>query len=89
MNLEVKKDLKNGKAGDLEGWRYELIKNAGKDLDTSMLNMINELVTHFLVPEEWERMTIKPISKGKGDLQSMNSKRGVFLTNLVSKFMKK
>ena len=37
----MKREIKNGKAPDLQGWRYELVKNAGKDFDDSMLKMIN------------------------------------------------
>ena len=39
---KMKKDLKCGKAPDLQGWRYEIVKYAGEDLDRSMLTMINE-----------------------------------------------
>ena len=86
---KVKREIKNGKAPDLEGWRYELIKNAGKDFDDSMLKMINTVVTNNIVPEEWTYLIIKSISKGKGDLLSMDSKRGLFLTNIVSKIVEK
>ena len=86
---KVKRELKNGKAPDLQGWRYEFIKNAGKDLDESMLKMINTVVTNNIVPEQWIYLIIKSISKGKGDLLSMDSKRGLFLTNIVSKFVEK
>ena len=86
---KVKKELKNRKSQDLQGWRYEFIKNAGKDLDESILKMVNELAACFLVPEEWEEMVVKSISKGKGDLKAMISKRGLFLTNIASKLMEK
>ena len=86
---EMKKSLKSGKAPDLQGWRYEMVKHAGKDLDKSMLEMINELATNNMTVEEWEEMVIKSIGKGKGDQQSMDSKRGLFLTNIVSKVMEK
>ena len=86
---KVKKELKNGKAADLQGWRYEFIKNAGEDLDDSILTMINEVVRSFLVPEEWEEMVIKSVSKGKGDLRAMTSRRGLFLTNIISKLTEK
>ena len=86
---EVKKEIKNGKAPDLQGWRYELVKNAGEDLEESILCMINELVSAFAVPIEWLEMIIKSIGKGKGDSHSMNSKRGLFLTNILSKVMEK
>ena len=85
----MKKEIKNGKAPDLQGWRYELVKNAGKDFDDSMLKMINTVVTNNIVPEEWTYLIIKSISKGKGDLLSMDSKRGLFLTNIVSKIAEK
>ena len=51
--------------------------------------MINELVTTFAVPLEWLEMIVKSIGKGKGDLHSMNSKRGLFLTNILSKVVEK
>ena len=86
---KVKKELKNGKAPDLQGWRYEMVKNAGTDLDESMLKMINTVITNNIVPQEWIYLIIKAISKGKGDLLSMDSKRGLFLTNIVSKIAEK
>ena len=51
--------------------------------------MINELVSTFTVPIEWLEMIIKSIGKGKGDPHSMNSKRGLFLTNILSKIVEK
>ena len=85
----VKKSLKAGKAPDLQGWRYEIVKHAGEDLDKSILKMVNELATNNMVVEEWAEMIIKSIGKGKGDQQTMHSKRGLFLTNIVSKVMEK
>ena len=86
---QMKKELKSGKAPDLQGWRYEVIKYAGEDLERSILTMVNELATNNIVAKEWEEMIIKSISKMKGDLRSMSSKRGLFLTNIVSKVMEK
>ena len=40
--------------------------------------MNNELATNNIVAKEWEEMIIKAISKMKGDLKTMNSKRGLF-----------
>ena len=37
---EVKKEIKSGKAPDMQGWRYKLISNAGENLDESILEMI-------------------------------------------------
>ena len=86
---QMKKDLKPRKAPDLQGWRYEMIKHAGADLEESLMIMVNEMTTTNMTAEEWEEMIIKAISKGKGDLQSMGSKRGLFLTNIISKVIEK
>ena len=86
---KVKKSLKPRKAPDQQRWRYEYVKHGGTDLDESILKMANEMVSKWMIPEEWEQMIIKAISKNKGDLKSMNSKRGLFLTNIVSKVVEK
>ena len=85
----VKKGLKPRKAPDQQRWRYEYVKYGGKDLDESILKMVNEMITNWVIPEQWEEMIIKAISKNKGDLKTMNSKRGLFLTNIVSKVVEK
>ena len=86
---QMKKQLQNRKAPDLQGWRYEMVKYAGEDLERSLLIMFNELATNNIIAEEWVHMVIKAISKMKGDLQAMSSKRGLFLTNILSKVMEK
>ena len=85
----MRKDLKARKAPDTQGWRYELIKHAGKDLEESILTMVNELTANNIIAEEWAEMIIKAISKGKGDLKTMGSKRGLFLSNIISKAIEK
>ena len=85
----MKKDLKARKAPDTQGWRYELIKWAGDDLEKSILMMVNELTCGNVTVKEWEEMIIKSISKRKGDLKEMGSKRGLFLTNIISKVIEK
>ena len=64
---------RNGKAPDLQGWRYEIIKNAGVDLEKSILLMMNEMATNNVVAQEWEEMIIKAINKPKGDTREMDS----------------
>ena len=68
----VKKGLKPRKAPDQQRWRYEYVKYGGKDFDESILKMVNEMVTNWVIPEQWEEMIIKAISKNKGDLKTMN-----------------
>ena len=86
---KLKKELKAGKAADLQGWKYEMVANAGDDLDDSMLKMLNDVTTNYVVPNQWREMVIKSIGKGKGDPRTMDSKRGLFLTNIVSKVAEK
>ena len=85
----VIKELKKRKAPDKDGWRYEMVIYAGEDLRKSILKMINKLTERYTVPKEWRDMIIKSISKGKGDLRSMDSRRGLFLTNIISKIVEK
>ena len=66
-----------------------MIKHAGEDLERSLIEMVNGLTTNGICPTEWEDMVIKSISKGKGDAKIMGSKRGLFLTNIVSKVIEK
>ena len=81
---EMKSKLKNRKAPDTQGWTYELIKNAGTDLDKSILTAINCLLNEFEVVSEWNEMMIKAVDKTKGWLE-MKQKRGLFMTNIISK----
>ena len=39
------------------------------------------------MPKEWEFMKIKSIYKGKGNKKEMNSHRGIYVTNILSKFL--
>ena len=80
--------LKKGKSADSEGWTYELVMNAGKDLEESIFRMINIVVGNSIVPDEWNKMIIKPIDKTNGWLD-MNKKRGLFITNIISKIVEK
>ena len=84
----MKSKLKKRKAPDMEGWTYEMVINAGDDLDNSIIMMINTLWERYEVPKEWNKMTIQPIDKTSGWLQ-MTEKRGLFLTNIVSKCVEK
>ena len=84
----MKKSLKKRKAGDAEGWMYEMIIYAGKDLEESIKLMINAVLKTKTMPEEWNIMDILPIDKTNGYLE-MNQKRGLFLTNVISKCVEK
>ena len=77
----MKKSLKTRKAPDIQGWSYEMVIHAGKELDQTILKMMNKLLEKKEVPTEWNEMLIKAIDKGTGWLE-MKNKSGFFLTNI-------
>ena len=84
----MKKSLKKRKANDADGWMYEMVIYAGKDLEESIKLMINAVLKTKTMPEEWNIMDILPIDKTSGYLE-MTQKRGLFLTNIISKCVEK
>ena len=67
---------------------YEMVIHAGKDLDESIKLMLNEIVKQKVIPNEWNVMGILPIDKTGGWLE-MLEKRGLFMTNILSKCTEK
>ena len=85
----MKKQLKKKKAPDQEGWRYEWVESAGKDLEKSIRKMMNAMLKHRKPAEEWRAMRIKVTTKKKKKKMEMEFKRGLFLTNIISKCVEK
>ena len=85
----IKANLKNRKTADIENWRYEYIKYAGKDLQDSLIHMINEVMETKQIPNQWKYMKIKSIYKKKGQRQCMKNQRGLFFTNVISKVVER
>eukprot|EP00112_Aurelia_sp_Birch-Aquarium-sp1_P022626 Seg6436.2 transcript_id=Seg6436.2/GoldUCD/mRNA.D3Y31 product="Transposon TX1 putative 149 kDa protein" protein_id=Seg6436.2/GoldUCD/D3Y31 len=85
----INTNLKNRKAADIESWRYEYIKYAGKDLQESLIRMINEVMDVKQIPIQWKDMKIKSIYKKKSQRQSIKNQRGLFLTNVISKVVER
>ena len=50
--------------------------------------IFTEMEVGKFVPKDWNSMIIKSVHK-KGPLQDMNKKRGLFLTNVISKIYEK
>ena len=80
--------LKKRKAHDMEGWNNEMIINGGKEMITSLAKMVNTVMGKYEVPMPWLYMMIKSIHK-KGENAYLTNKRGLFLTNVVSKLFEK
>ena len=81
---EVIKDLKRGKAGDEYKWKNELIIYGGEVVQEGLMKMFNEINKTENIPTQWEGMVIKSIHK-KGSTTKMENRRGLFLTNVISK----
>ena len=83
------KGLKLRKAADGEGWRNEMIKNGGKEMEKSIVKMFNKILKEGTTPRQWENMKIKSIYKNKGSRKEVKNRRGIFITNIISKVFEK
>ena len=54
----------------------------------SIVKICNLIDEQKIIPNEWEKMTIQTLHK-KGDKRQMKNKRGIFLTNILSKVYEK
>ena len=64
---KVRTKLKMNKANDLNGWKNEFIKHAGKYLEISIFEMLNEVVRYVTMPKKLEFMKISSIYRGNGN----------------------
>ncbi len=76
--------LKNKKAKDVNGWKNEFIKHGGEEMEKSIIKIASIVDRTHTTPEEWDKLKIKSIHK-KGPKTLMKNKRGLFITNLISK----
>ena len=94
--LEITKDLeeiaikklKRKKAADEEKWTNEMIVEGGDEMVNSITYMLREISVTQQIPNQWKTMRIKSIHK-KGSKLLMDNKRGLFLTNILSKLYEK
>ena len=78
------KNLKRKKAADEEKWTNEMIVEGGDEMVNSITYMFREISVTQQIPNQWKTMRIKSIHK-KGSKLLMDNKRGLFLTNIISK----
>ena len=84
----VIKELKAGKARDDRDWNNELILDGGEEMVASLIKIADLVKEQLKVPNQWQTMGIKSVHK-KGKLADLRNKRGLFLTNIVSKTFEK
>ena len=83
------KKLKNKKSLDPQGMSNLLLKEGGSDLIASLCMVFNSICEENTVPEQWKVTTIVSIYKNKGSKTDLNNRRGLFITNVVSKLFEK
>ena len=81
---KVIKDLDPKKAQDASTWKNNIIKGGGREMNESILKICNHGDKQGKIPREWEKMTIIATHK-KGKKELMSNKRGLFITDNVSK----
>ena len=82
------KELKRKKCKDAGGWVNELLIFGGDEMLKSLRILFNRMETERKTPKEWSEVMIKTISK-PGSVLEMNNKRGLFITEVVSKVYEK
>lgn len=83
------KKLKNKKAADGRGWKNEMIKEGGPEMERSLCKIFNKIMKEMKTPKEWEEMEVKSIYKNKGAITEIKNRRGLFLTSVVGKLFEK
>ena len=83
VNKIIKK-LKRRKAKDSQEWKNEMIICGGEEMSKSIVKVFNNIQKEKKTPAEWEEMRIKSIHK-KGSRHHVENRRGLFITNILSK----
>ena len=83
--LEITKDLVEIA---IKKWTNEIILEGGDEMVNSITYMSREISVTQQIPNQWKTMRIKSIHK-KGSKLLMDNKRGLFLTNILSKLYEK
>ena len=72
------------KAKDRDDWSNEIVVSGGEEMLKSLDIIIGAVDSDMCVPGEWNKMGIKTTDKKRIKLQ-MENKRGLFMTNIISK----
>ena len=86
---EVIKKLKVRKCPGRDEITTEILKSAGKELKSSLLQMFNWFWSEEIISEELLKIHIKTIYKGKGKTSSLSNHRGIFLGSEIIKTYEK
>ena len=86
MMEKIVSGLKKGKARDSEDWNNEMIINGGNEMVRSLVLMADEVKEKLEIPKQWQSMKSAHKKEVK---EKLTNKRGLFLTNIISKVFKK
>ena len=88
---EALASLKSGKSRDPEGLIREVFKDEviGEDLKNSLLILYNKIKDNGKIPSFMTYINISAIYKGKGELNDLDSDRGIFLVSLFRTILMK
>ena len=81
---EIISKLDVKKARDRDNWSNEIVKRGGDEMFKSIKKIIDAVDENLSVPVDWNRMAIRATDK-KGPKLRMTNKRGLFMTNIISK----
>ena len=84
----ARKELKRNKCKDPYGWTNEMLLEGGDEIDRSLLFLFNRMERERFSPKECREVTIKTLTK-QGSILEMGNKRGLFLTEVISKLYEK
>ncbi len=82
-------ELKLGKCKDESGWFNEIIVHGGPEMVKSLHMFINVIETERIVPSQWNEVLIKTVPKPGGSVLELDNKRGLFITEIISKVYEK
>ena len=82
------RELKEKKCADGAGWKNEIMIHGGEGMEECLLTLFNEMEKERCTPEDWNEMVIKSLHK-KGKVADMENKRGIFITDVISKVYEK
>ena len=85
----ARKTLLAYKCHDPAGLKDKVFKSGGDSLPNSITKMFNYTLKEKQPPEQWEEVNIQTLYKSKGSKKILNSYRGIFLTNILSKIFEK
>ena len=85
---EAIKELKKKKSKDEWGWNNEIVIEGGIEMKKSLLKLFNRMEIERVAPQMWGNVMIKSAHK-KGSVLELDNKRGLFLTEIISKVYEK